>query len=143
MIATLRDAILLVQMKQCLAFICIVWFYSKITPIFDNLVRLGTHHHQLLLFIAQDTYSMVNDVNGPKIGYNHIDNQMLDRLTEPTSSTSFRCQENCCEGLRVTLFTLMLHTYLVQKRFTHSISDHQETFSPFQDLTVCSIRFHP
>ena len=40
-------------------------------------------------------------------------------------------------------FTLTLHKYLVQKRFAHSISGHQETVTHFQDLTVCSIRFRP
>ena len=33
--------------------------------------------------------------------------------------------------------------YLVQNRYAHSISDHQETFVHFQDLTVCSMRFRP
>ena len=40
-------------------------------------------------------------------------------------------------------YTLTLHKYLVQKRFARSISGHQETIDHFQDLTVCSIRFHP
>jgi len=38
-------------------------------------------------------------------------------------------------------FTLPLHKYLVQKRFAHAISGHQETVAHFQDLTLCSIRF--
>ena len=37
--------------------------------------------------------------------------------------------------------TPTLHKYLVQKRFSQSISGHQETIARFQDLTVCLIRF--
>ena len=40
-------------------------------------------------------------------------------------------------------FTLTLHKPSVQNRYTRSISGHQETLVHFQDLTVCSIRFHP
>ena len=40
-------------------------------------------------------------------------------------------------------FTLTLHKSLVQKRYAHSISGHQETIAHFQDLTVCLIRFRP
>ena len=37
----------------------------------------------------------------------------------------------------------MLHKYLAQKRFARSLSGHQGTCAPFQDLTVCPIQFRP
>jgi len=39
--------------------------------------------------------------------------------------------------------TLTLHKPSVQKRYARAISGYQETLAHFQDLTVCSIRFHP
>jgi len=35
----------------------------------------------------------------------------------------------------------MLHKHLAQNRFARAISDHQEPFCRFQDLTVCLYAF--
>jgi len=40
-------------------------------------------------------------------------------------------------------FTLTLHKIWPKNAKARSISGHQVTFDHFQDLTVCSIRFHP
>jgi uncharacterized DUF497 family protein len=47
------------------------------------------------------------------------------------------------KNLWTAIFTLTLHKSLAQNRYARSMSGHQETLFHFQDLTVCSIRFHP